>query len=109
MYISTIVLEIGVPVANVTPWPGCRSLKIAGLHVNVEGAFRSAGLDAGDAIHLGRRLQVLEVMGFVDEDVIDAEFVEDKAVVLLVAGKQVFEFLLAGGLLFLDGLDDIAV
>ena len=27
VYISTIVLEIGVPVANVTPWPGCCSLK----------------------------------------------------------------------------------
>ena len=25
VYISTIVLEIGVPVANVTPWPGCCS------------------------------------------------------------------------------------
>ena len=25
VYISTMVLEIGVPVAKVTPWPGCRS------------------------------------------------------------------------------------
>ena len=25
VYISTIVLEIGVPVAKVTPWPACRS------------------------------------------------------------------------------------
>ena len=25
VYISTIVLEIGVPVANVTPWPACCS------------------------------------------------------------------------------------
>ena len=24
VYISIIVLEIGVPVAKVTPWPGCR-------------------------------------------------------------------------------------
>ena len=25
VYISTMVLEIGVPVAKVTPWPLCRS------------------------------------------------------------------------------------
>ena len=109
VYISTIVLEIGVPVANVTPWPGCCSSQVAGLHVDVEGPLAAAGLDAGDALHLGRRLQVLEIMRLVDEDVIDAEFVEHQPVILLVLGEQVLQPLLAGGLLLLDGLDEVAV
>ena len=95
VYISTIVLEIGVPVAKVTPWPGCCSSQVAGFHVEVEGPLAAAGLDAGDALHLGRRLQVLEVMRLVDEDVIDAQLVEDQPVVLLVLGQQVFQPLLA--------------
>ena len=109
VYISTIVLEIGVPVANVTPWPGCCSSQVAGLHVEVEGPLAAAGLDAGDALHLGRRLQVLEIMRLVDEDVIDAELVEHQAVVLLVLGEQVLQPFLARGLLLLDGLDEVAV
>ena len=95
MYISTIVLLIGVPVAKVTPWPGCCSSQVAGLHVEVEGPLAAAGLDAGDALHLGRRLQVLEVLGLVDEEVIDAQFVEHQPVVLLVLGQQVLQPLLA--------------
>ena len=45
VYISTIVLLIGVPVAKVTPWPGCCSVQVAGLHVEVEGplAARRSG------------------------------------------------------------------
>ena len=45
---------------------GVLLVQVAGLHVQVEGALAAAGLDAGDALHLGRRLQVLEVMGFVN-------------------------------------------
>ena len=65
--------------------------QVAGFHVHVEGPLGAAGLDAGDALHLGRRLQVLEIMRLVDEDVIDAEFVEDQPVILLVLGEQVFQ------------------
>ena len=109
MYISTIVLEIGVPVAKVTPWPAMLLVQVAGFHVEVEGPLAAAGLDAGDAVHLGRRLQVLEIMRLVDEDVIDAEFVEHQPVVFLVLGEQVLQPFLAGGLLLLDGLDEVAV
>ena len=70
---------------------------------------RAAGLDAGDALHLGRRLQVLEIMRLVDEDVIDAEFVEHQPVILLVLGEQVLQAFGSGGLLLLDGLDEVAV
>ena len=104
-----MVLVIGVPVAKVTPWPGCCSSQVAGFHVEVEGPLAAAGLDAGDALHLGRRLQVLEVMRLVDEEVIDAQLVEHQPVILLVLGQQVFQPLLAAGLLLLDGLDDVAV
>ena len=69
--------------------------QVAGFHVEVEGPLAAAGLDAGDPVHLGRRLQVLEVMGLVDEDVIDAELVEDQPVVLLVLGEQILEPFLA--------------
>jgi hypothetical protein len=51
-------------------------IKVSGLHVHVESPFAAAGLDAGNTLHLGGCLQVLEVVGFVDEDVIDAEFVQ---------------------------------
>ena len=88
---------------------GVLLVEVAGLHVDVEGPLAAAGLDAGDALHLGRRLQVLEIMRLVDEDVIDAKFVEHQPVILLVLGQQVLQPLLAGGLLLLDGLDEVAV
>ena len=102
MYISTIVLLIGVPVANVDAVAGVLLVEVAGLHVEVERPLAAAGLDARDPVHLGRRLQVLEVVGLVDEDVVDAQLVEDQPVVLLVLGQQVLELLLAAGLLLLD-------
>ena len=70
---------------------GMLLVQVTRLHVHVEGPLAAAGLDAGDALHLGRRLQVLEIMRLVDEDVIDAQFVEDQAVILLVLGEQVLE------------------
>ena len=109
VYISTIVLEIGVPVAKVTPWPAMLLAQVTGFHVHVEGPLAAAGLDAGDALHLGRRLQVLEIMRLVDEDVIDAEFIEHQPVILLVLGEQVLQAFASRGLLLLDGLDEVAV
>ena len=50
----------------------------------------------------------LKIMRLVDEDVIDAQLVEHQPVILLVLGQQVFQPFLAGGLLLLDGLDDVA-
>jgi hypothetical protein len=88
---------------------GVLPVQVARLHVNVEGAFGAAGLDAGDALHFRRSFQVLEVVGFVDEDVIDAQLVEDKAVVLLLLGQEFFQAFFAIGLLLLDGLDEVAV
>ena len=82
--------------------------QVTRFHVHVEGPLAAAGLDAGDAIHLGRRLQVLEIMGLVDEDVIDAEFVEHQPVILLVLGQQVFQAFASRRLLLLDGLDEVA-
>ena len=71
--------------------------QVAGFHVEVEGALAAAGLDAGDALHLGRRLQILEVMRLVDEDVIDTQFVKHQPVVLLVLGEQVLSAAPRGG------------
>ena len=88
---------------------GVLLVEVTGFHVHVEGPLGAAGLDAGDALHLGRRLQVLEVMGLVDEDVIDAEFVEHQPVILLVLGEQVLQAFGPRRLLLLDGLDEIAV
>ena len=48
-------------------------------------------------------------MRLVDEDVIDAKFIEHEPVVLLVLGEQVLEAFGSGGFLLLDGLDEIAV
>jgi len=89
--------------------PGVLLVEVTCLHVHVEGPFAAAGLDAGDALHLGRRLQVLEVVGLVDEDVIDAKLVKNKSIILLVLGEQVLQAFAACGLLLLDGLDEVAV
>ena len=91
------------------PVAGVLLVEVTGFHVHVEGSLGAAGLDAGDAVHLGGRLQILEIMRLVDENVIDAEFVEHQPVILLVLGKQVFQAFCSGGLLLLDGLDEIAV
>ena len=81
-----MVLLIGVPVAGDHAMAGMLLMQVARLHQEVEGALAAAGLDAGHALHLGRRLQVLDSR-LVHEDVIDAELVEDQAVVLLLLGQ----------------------
>ena len=65
--------------------------QVSGFHVDVERPFGAAGLDARDAVHLGRRFEVLEVVGLVDEQVVDTEFIKDQAVVFLVLGQQGFQ------------------
>src|SRR5205823_3651511 len=80
-----------------------------GFHVKIESSLAAAGLDAGNALHLGWRLQVLEVVGLVDEDVIDGQLVKDQSVILFVLGEKVLEAFAAGGLLLLDCLDEIPV
>ena len=109
VYISTIVLRDRRAGGEGDAVAGVLLVQVAGLHVEVEGPLAAAGLDAGDAVHLGRRLQVLEVVRLVDEDVVDAQLVEDQPVVLLVLGQQVFQLAPRGGLLLLDGLDEVAV
>ena len=89
--------------------PGVLLVEIAAFHVEVEGALRATGLDAGDALHFRRRLQVLEIVAFIDEDVVDAQLVEDQAVILLVLGQQVFQAFLALGFLLFDGLEEVAL
>ncbi len=91
------------------PMPGVLLIQVSGFHVYVERPFPAAGLDAGDALHLGRCFQIFEIMHLVDEDMIDAEFVEYEPVIFLVFGQQVLQPFGPGGLLFLDGLDEIAV
>ena len=88
---------------------GVLPMQIPGLHVHVERALAAAGLDADDAFHLGRRFEVLVVLCLVNEEVIDAQLIEHQPVVFLVLGEQVFQAFFSGGLLLLDGLDQVAV
>ena len=88
---------------------GVPLVEIPGLHVEIKGPLAPPGLDAGHAVHLGRGLEVLEEVGLIDEEVIDAELVKHEAVVLLVLGQKLLEPLLAVGFLLLDGLDEVAV
>src|SRR5271166_2728930 len=87
---------------------GVLAVQVAGFHQQVEGALAAAGLDAGDAFHLGGGFEIFEVIRLVNEDMIDAQLVEHQAVVLLVLGSQVFQPLLAAGLLLLDRLRQVA-
>ena len=48
-------------------------------------------------------------MGLVDEQVVDAEFIKDQAVVFLVLGEQGFQTFDPRGFLLLDGLDQVAI
>jgi len=88
---------------------GMMLFEVAGLHVEVEGALGAAGLDAGHPLHFRRRLQVLEIMRLVDEDMVHTQLVKNQSIILLVLGGQVFELGLACRFLFFDGLDEIAV
>ena len=83
--------------------------QIAGFHVQVKGTFAASGLNAGDAIHFRRRFQVLEKMGLVDEEMIDAQFVKHQPVIFLVLGEQFFQFFFAFCFLLFDRLNEIAM
>ena len=109
MYISTIVFEIGRAGREADPVPLVQLAQVAGLHVEVERPLAPAGLDARHPLHLGRGFEVLEIVGLVDEEVIDPKLVEDQAVVFLVLGEELLQPLLPPGLLLLDGLDDVPV
>ena len=89
--------------------PGVLLVEVSGFHIHVEGPLRTAGLDARNSLHLGRCLQVLEIMGLVDEGVIDSQFIEHQPVIFLFFGEEVLEAFRPCGLLLLDGLDEIAV
>src|SRR5438105_4568216 len=84
-------------------------MQISRLHVEVEGTFAAGGLDAGDALHLRWGLQVLVVLGFVDEEIVNAELIKDEPVILLVLGEKILQPFLALRLLLLDRLDEIAM
>jgi hypothetical protein len=97
-------------------WPGGEDDAVAGvllpqvprLHEQVESSLAAAGLDAGDTLHLRRNFQIFSGLALVKENLVDTQLVEDQAIVLLVLGLQVFEPLFPAGLLFFDGLDDVA-
>ena len=52
------------------------------FHEQIEGSERSAGLHARYLPHFGRRFQVLEQVGFIHEQMIDAQILESQAGVL---------------------------
>ena len=81
---------------------GVPVMQIATLQEQVERPLGAAGLNAGDAVHLGRGLQVLEGVGLVDEEVVHPQFVEHEPIVLLVLGEQVLQPRLPRGLLLLE-------
>ena len=83
-------------------------MEIAALHVQVESAFTSGGLNSGYPFHFGGSFEVFEThVLFTNDEVIDGQVVEHKAIILFVLGKQVFQLRLACGLLLLDGFDQV--
>jgi hypothetical protein len=69
-------------------------LEVAGLHQEVESAFRTLGLDAGDPVHLGRRGEILEIVRLVDKELVHAKVIEYEPVVLLIPGRQLLQLVL---------------
>ena len=88
MYISAMVFEIGVPVAKTTPRPPLSLADVAGLHEHVEGAVAVGVRQARDAVHLRGVEEILVEVGFVDEDLIDAQFLEGDARCLCARGRR---------------------
>src|SRR3954454_1603809 len=84
-------------------------VEVTGLHEKVERPLAPGGLNARDPLHLGGGLEVLEIMGLIDKQVVHPELVEDEAIVLLVLGEELLQPLLTPRLLLLDGLDDVPV
>jgi hypothetical protein len=76
-------------------------VKVAAFHVKVEGPLRSSDLYPGDPLHFRRGFEVLEVMGFVDEQMVNSKLIEHQPIILLFLGKQVFQAGFPCGLLFL--------
>src|SRR5206468_831205 len=86
---------------------GVLPVQVAGLHEEVKGPLAAAGLNTGNSVHLGRRLQVLKVLRLVDKQAVHGKLVEDQPVVLFLQSGQLSKPLLTGCLLLLDGLDDV--
>ena len=108
VYISPMLLLIGAG-GKADAMARVQLVQVAGFHEEVEGALTAPGLNARHAFHLGGGLQVFEGLRFVHEHLIDAELIEDQAVVFFFLGEQLFQPLFAPLLLFLDRFDDIAV
>ena len=89
--------------------PGMLQVQVTSLHVHVERSFAAAGLDAGDAFHLGRRFEVLVVLRLVDEDMVHTDLVEDDPVILLILSQQLLQLFLPARFLLLDSLDEVAM
>ncbi len=66
-------------------------LEISSLQEHVEGAIAIGVRQAGDPVHLGRVSEVLVEIGFINEKLIDAEFLKREGtvnVLYLVAAQQ---------------------
>jgi hypothetical protein len=84
---------MGVPVRKTVPPVGFALREIAALHEQVERALTAlAGRHAGDARHLRREEQALEVVRLVDDQHVDAEFLERERVVLALLVGRVRSF-----------------
>ena len=63
-------------------------LDVLDLEEKIERALGCGLRQTGDARHLGDVEEVLELVRFVDEEPVDAEFLEGERVVLLVIGGE---------------------
>ena len=82
---------------------------VAGLHVHVEGAVAVGVRQARDAVHFRRVEQVLIEVGLVDEDLVNAEFLEGDRVVFALAVGALLELGGEALLGFFQFLDDAAI
>ena len=82
---------------------------VAGLHEHIEGAVAVGVRQARDAVHLRGVEEILVGVGFVDEELVDAEFLESDGVVLALAVGALFELGGEALLGFFQFLHDAAV
>ena len=66
-------------------------LDIADLQEHIEGPLRRCLRQAGDAGHFGDVEEILEIVGLVDEQAVDAKLLEGERVVLLMLGRKSFK------------------
>ena len=90
---------------NDAPAPG-DLIHVAALHIEVAGLLRFGLGDAAHVPHFRKRREVFIIMGFINKNAVNAQFLKRDQIILAALVVQAFQFLFdafPGALQLLDG------